>query len=604
MSRAALSVPRHRAASRPAATLSALCHAAAATRLSPRSAAQAGPPLSSVAGFSMIRRLLMLLALYAVATASPAAETARAWLDRDSLQLGETVTLNIESSESASEPDFSALDADFELLGRSSSSSVSISNGRTTSSMLWAVGLRPRREGKLTIPPLTVGKARTEAVALTVGAAPAVAAANAGDDFFLDVTADPQLVYVQQQVRVTVRFYYAVNQTDGAVEELSLPDAVVQKLGQDRSYDAERAGRRYRVMERRYAVTAQKSGSLVLPALNFRGRALSGNDPNALFFGRGRAVETRSEATTIEVKPRPAASAGGAWLPAQSLQLQIEGVTAATPARVGEPLTVTVTVIAQGLGFEQLPEIELPAIAGAEVYPDKSVTRSRESSGWVVGERSRKFAIVPKHAGKLQIPALSLDWWNVAEDAAAKATTESVTVDVAEAANQPAAAPAAAAPAVATQADLPADSGSAMFWRLAAIVGFLLWLATLAVLLLVLRRLPRRAAAAAPSVAFSPTRRSFERAVADGDAAAAAQRLLAWARSEGLRANHLGELAAQLTAPAQREAIARLQAVLYGAAGGTLPPGLAAAFAQGFSGAATVAANDAASVLPPLWGGR
>ena len=279
-------------------------------------------------------------------------------------------------------------------------------------------------------------------------------------------------------------------------------------------------------------------------------------------------------------------------------------MTAATPARVGEPLTVTVTEIAQGLGFEQLPEIELPAIAGAEVYPDKSVTRSRESSGWVVGERSRKFAIVPKHAGKLQIPALSLDWWNVAEDAAAKATTESVTVDVAEAANQPAAAPAAAAPAVATQADLPADSGSAMFWRLAAIVGFLLWLATLAVLLLVLRRLPRRAAAAAPSVAFSPTRRSFERAVADGDAAAAAQRLLAWARSEGLRANHLGELAAQLTAPAQREAIARLQAVLYGAAGGTLPPGLAAAFAQGFSGAATVAANDAASVLPPLWGGR
>ncbi|WP_257389360.1 BatD family protein, partial [Tahibacter caeni] len=464
----------------------------------------------------MIRRLLLLLALCAVATASPAAETARAWLDRDSLQLGETVTLNVESSESGAEPDFSALEADFELLGRSSSSSVSIANGRTTSSMLWAIGLRPRREGKFTIAPLSVGKARTEPITVTVGAAPAVAAAAAGDDVFLEVTADPQLVYVQQQVRVTVRFYYAVNLTDGAVEELSLADAVVQKLGQDRSYDAERSGRRYRVMERRYALTAQKSGSLAVPALNFRGRALSGNDPNALFFGRGRAVSTRSEPVTIEVKPRPAGSGGGAWLPAQSLQLQVDGLTAATPARVGEPLTLTVTEIAQGLGFEQLPEIELPAIDGAEVYPDKSVTRSRENAGWVVGERSRKFAIVPKRAGKLQIPALSLDWWNAADDAAARATTEAIALEVAEAVAAPATP--ATVPAVASEVPAPASDGAG-FWRLAAIASFVLWLLTFAALLW--QRRPRRVAPAATAPVFSPTRRSFERAVADGDAAAA-----------------------------------------------------------------------------------
>ncbi len=550
----------------------------------------------------MIRRLLLLLALYAVTTAGPAAETARAWLDRDSLQLGETVTLNVESSD-AGEPDFSALEADFELLGRSSSSSVSIVNGRTTSSMLWAVGLRPRREGKFTIPPLSIGKTTTAPVELTVGAAPVVAAANAGDDFFLEVTADPQRVYVQQQVRVTVRFHYALNLTDGAVEELNLADAVVQKLGQDRSYDAERAGRRYRVMERRYAVTAQKSGSLTLPALSFRGRALSGNDPNALFFGRGRAVSTRAEALNIEVRPRPAGSGSGAWLPAQSLTLQIDGLTAATPARVGEPLTLTVTEIAQGLGFEQLPEPELPAIAGAEVYPDKSVTRSRENSGWIVGERSRKFAIVPKRAGKLEIPALSLDWWNAADDAAAKATTEAITLDVAEAAAAPAtAAPAAPQPAVLDTA--PPGADATLFWRVAATAGFVLWLATLAVLLLVLRRVPRRPLPAAPAATFSPTRRSFERAVAGGDAAAAAQRLLAWARSEGLRAAHLGELAAQLAAPAQREAIAQLQTVLYGNRGGVLPPGLAAAFAPGLATAGPAAAGAADSVLPPLWGGR
>jgi len=240
------------------------------------------------------------------------------------------------------------------------------------------------------------------------------------------------------------------------------------------------------------------------------------------------------------------------------------------------------------------------------VYPDKSVTRSRENSGWIVGERSRKFAIVPKRAGKLEIPALSLDWWNAADDTPAKATTEAITLDVAEAVAAPAPAPAPAAPAASQPAAVDTTapgSDATVFWRLAATAGFVLWLATLAVLLLVLRRLPRRTVPTAPAAAFSPTRRSFERAVADGNAAAAAQRLLAWARSEGLRAAHLGELAAQLTVPAQREAIAQLQAVLYGAGGGVVPPGLAAAFASGFARTKPAAANAADSVLPPLWGG-
>ncbi|HSX59326.1 MAG TPA: BatD family protein [Tahibacter sp.] len=550
----------------------------------------------------MMRRIATLFALAFLSTfaVTAGAAAARAWLDRDTMQLGETVTLNVETEESASEPDLGALEADFELLSRSSSSSVSIVNGRTSSTLLWAVGLRPKREGKLTIPALVVGSAKTQPIVLTVGAAPAIASASPGDDIFLDVSVDPQLAYVQQQIRVTVKFFYAINLTDGAVEELTLGDAVVQKLGQDRSYDAERSGRRYRVMERRYALTAQKSGPLQIPALNFRGRALSGNDPNALFFGRGRTVATRSEPIAVEIRPKPADAGSGPWLPAQTLTLQVDGATPALQGRVGEPLTLTVSAVAQGLGFEQLPELELPAIDGAEVYPDKSLTRSRENAGWVVGERTRKFAIVPKRAGTLRVPAMSLGWWDTANDKPTIAQTAEITIEVAEAAGGT---PAAASPdAVAADAPVPAVSGStAAFWKIAALSSGGLWVVTLA--LLWLQRRPRRAAApAAP--AFSPTKRSFEQAVAAGDAGAAAQRLLAWARSEGLSVSHLGELAARLDSPAQREAIAHLQAALYSGRTPALPAGLAAAFAAGFARASRRAANDENSVLPPLWGGR
>ena len=555
-------------------------------------------------------RTLLALLLPALVWPALAADAVRAWLDRDSMQLGETVTLNVETSGAVGEPDFSGLENDFELLNRSNSSSVSIVNGSATSTQLWAIGLKPKREGKLVVPALSVGKQKTAPVELTVGAAPVVASANPGDDLFVELSADPLNAYVQQQVRVTLKLFYAINLTDGGLDELTVSDAVVQKLGQDRSYEAERAGRRYRVLERRYSVTAQKSGNLALPAVNFRGRALSGNDPNAMFFGRGRAVSARSDALSIEIRPRPAESGNGPWLPAQSLELRIEGANPAAPARVGEPLTVTITATAQGLGFEQLPELEMPAIDGAEIYPDKSTTRSRENNGWIIGERSRKFAIVPKRAGTLHVPAMPLNWWDTASNKAASAQTTAFDVEVGAAAAADGAGVAAAlpsaVPAEPAVRGLPAaatgyDSSLTEIWRLLAIGNFVLWILTL-LAFLYWRRRPVAASVATPRPApAAGSRKAFDQAVAGNNAAAAARQLLAWARREGASARNLGELAAQLQSTAQRDAIAALQASLYAAdATTTLPAGFAASFSGGLQLSSRAAANDDA-VLPPLW---
>ena len=86
------------------------------------------------------------------------AANVRAWLDRSQMQLGETVTLNVqvEGDARAQEPDFSALAGDFDMTGTQSSTSVNIVNGKTSSSVLWAVGLSPKRAGTFTIPALTV----------------------------------------------------------------------------------------------------------------------------------------------------------------------------------------------------------------------------------------------------------------------------------------------------------------------------------------------------------------------------------------------------------------------------------------------------------------
>ncbi|MGH8173404.1 MAG: BatD family protein, partial [Rhodanobacteraceae bacterium] len=97
------------------------------------------------------------------------APTARAWLDRDTMHLGETVTLNVEAQGSAGgQPDFSALAQDFNQLGTQSSQQVSIVNGSSTAKTVWAVGLEPKHAGRITIPALALGTARTAPIALTV----------------------------------------------------------------------------------------------------------------------------------------------------------------------------------------------------------------------------------------------------------------------------------------------------------------------------------------------------------------------------------------------------------------------------------------------------
>lgn len=565
---------------------------------------------------------LLLGPLLAMLPACASAAEVRAWLDRDSARLGETVTLNVEASGSGSDtPDFSALSRDFEQLGTSSSSQVSVVNGATTAKQLWAVGLQPRHEGRIEIAPIAVGGATSNALSLTVLPAPVAATTHAGDEVFVEMQAEPDAPYVQQQVRLTVALYFAVNLADGNLDEPHAEGAVVQKLGQDRNYQAQRGGRSYRVIERHYALVPQRSGALSVPALRFRGRAV-GSDPAAMFFGRGREIAASSDALALQVRPRPAGAGSGPWLPAQSLDYSAQGPDAGTAARVGEPLTLTLDLRAQGLGFEQLPELTLPALDGADVYPDKPVTRTRDDGSWLLGESERKFAIVPKRAGTLHLPELRLDWWDTAHDRLASVTVPArdIAVAPAAAATPPPSAPpqTAAAPSATTPAaGLGSASAADLAPQLAALRAQLRrWQLATAVLLaalgltgvLALWTRARRKDAATPPVptpapvASRAAREVFLRAAGSADAAALERHLLAWARAEGQDLPHLQALASRIDDAAQRAAIAALQRARYGS-GGEVPDAqtLQRAFRDGLAWHRAAPATFASSPLPRLY---
>ncbi len=309
---------------------------------------------------------------------------------------------------------------------------MNIVNGQASSKLLWAVGLEPKQyPARSRFQRWRTGFADAALNLVVQPLAPQTG--KAGDSVFLDVSVQPLTPYVQQQVRVTLKLFYAVNLTDGNLEEPHGDGLSVRKLGQDASYTADVEGHRYHVLERHYALSAEKSGALTLAPIVFHGHAVDPNDINS-FFSRGHAVSAQAQAVTLDARPRPASSGNDAWLPAQSLDLKADGIDANTPGRVGEPLTLTLHLKAQGLGFEQLPELKLPKIDGADIYPDKETTQNKDDGAWQYGERERKFAIVPNRPGELTVPALSLSWWDTEHDRAASTDLPAVTLKIAPAA--------------------------------------------------------------------------------------------------------------------------------------------------------------------------
>ncbi|HKE46715.1 MAG TPA: BatD family protein [Rhodanobacteraceae bacterium] len=564
----------------------------------------------------MKRWLLLIAALLVIVPLHAATPAVRAWLDRDTMHLGETVTLNLEAEgDAGGQPDFGPLAKDFNLLGTQSSQQVSLVNGASTQKTLWAVGLEPKHEGRVTIPSFALGGAQTAPITLTVLAQPAGAQGKPGDDVFLDVTAEPQAPYVQQQVRYTVKLYYSFGLTDGNLSEPQADGVVAQRLGQDKTYIATLGDRRYHVVERRYALTPEKSGKLELPALTFRGNALDAADPTG-FFSRPRTVNARSDAIQLEVKPKPAAWTDDPWLPAASVLLKDE-TELPNEIHVGDPVTRTIRLQAQGLGFEQLPELNLAAPAGAEIYPDKPDTRTRDDGTWLYGERVRKFAFVPTKPGALTIPGVSVHWWDTEHDRMQTTELPAHTLTVLpaaggrspSAANATAPAPSNEAPATTGGAiapsigTMPAAPSSLRAWQLLAVLGFVLWLVTLGLWWRSRRTAITVAAPSPPPTAGSTAQRAaFLRACSLGELAGAERGLVAWARSERPDVRNLGELAVRLDDAAQRDALVALQKARY--AGGSsqgLGSQLERAFKGGLAWRAATPASASTSPLPALY---
>lgn len=544
---------------------------------------------------------LLLLALWCLcATAS--AQTTRAWLDRDRIALGETVTLNIETQSSvATEPDYAPLQADFAVSGHSSRRSFEMVNGRSHMRSLFAVALRPRRDGVITVPALDVGGARTQPIALTVAPGRGDAPARAGDDVFIESVADDDDPYVQQAVGWVVRLYSAVPLVSGELDQPAPEGASLQRVGDDAQYQRDVGGRRYFVVERRFQLVPERSGELVMPSARFEGRGTGGFFDD-IFGDRGGALQAQAAPRFLKVRPIPP-GAPQPWLPLQNLQLRY--ATTPQELRVGEAATLTVEAVADGATAAQMPELQLPAIDGVQVFAEPVQADERFTDGRPQVKLTRRFSLVPSRAGAAQLRGLRLSWWDVRGGTAREVALAPLSWTVAAGAATSAATPVARGPAPSTAAPVASPAiaalqGADRGWVLATALFAALWLFTL------VWGLHRGDAAAPPPLPGRPTAspptqapggRDLKRLLDHGDLGDVLQTLCASATPP---AGDGDELLRRLDDPRQREAIAALQRARWGGGDAVAARALLRqAFAQGPVWRRDSA--DTASPLPPLY---
>ncbi len=241
--------------------------------------------------------------------------------------------------------------------------------------------------------------------------------------------------YVQQQILYISRLFYRIPLMAGKFTPPAAPHAVVEALGDKRRYRVSLAGQRYRVMEQRYVIFPERSGRLKISPAGFTaitspgGRSsLHSREQAAIRMmlqstgGKGRVFgdeeitrfALQGDVIELAVEPRPQHYRGIDWLPGQELVLHDSWEETPPLLRVGEPAERTLTLEAKGLDASQLPALQLPESAALRIYPQPAELSNRSDGDWMHGASRRKFTYVATHSGKLKLPALRIDWWDVA----------------------------------------------------------------------------------------------------------------------------------------------------------------------------------------------
>ena len=342
-------------------------------------------------------------------------------VDKNPVMDGEYVTLTITANDnvSADALDTNGLKKDFDIGRTSVARSTQMINFDTTKETRWQVLISPKKIGMLQIPAFTVDGVSSNPIKLkVVSRGNQSQQARHAKNIFIKTSLSTKQAYVGQLILYKVKLYLAADLQRGVLNAPKVEGANIKQIGADQDSTEIENGKRYRVIERTYGITANLPGELSIGSVNFTGDVLveqssnigSGFGGSIFGFNESRPVQSRSVAHSILINPLPA-NYKGDGLVADLVMLQ-DKIADNQKFEVGVPITRTVTLLASNAEDTSIPDFAIPVPEGFKVYPEKPVRDTIVREGHLVGRLVETVAIVPSKAGEFTLPEISVPWWN------------------------------------------------------------------------------------------------------------------------------------------------------------------------------------------------
>ncbi|MBJ80382.1 MAG: hypothetical protein CMH60_03605 [Myxococcales bacterium] len=329
------------------------------------------------------------------------------------------LTLEVEGS-SRSEPTLPSM-PNFDVQSRGQSSQVQIINGRMRSNVSYNYILMPKKAGTFILGPASVEvdgqKHFSKPIKLTIVPPEHIPQSNRSAFVIAEVN-NPQ-PYVGQQVIYTFRFFRRVQIANANLDMPVFDGFIVEDMGEQKEYEIVRNGQKFVVTDVQKALFPQEAGELVIPSATLNADIFAQNQRRRRrdifddFFGssRGRTQTKilRTKELVLSVKPLPESSYKSSGLIGE---FDIRGALSKSELKTGESTTLSITI--RGVGnIQQISKPELPNMPNVKIYEDKTTENRSMNANQLQGEKTFRWAIIPLEAGLLEIPGVTLQYFDV-----------------------------------------------------------------------------------------------------------------------------------------------------------------------------------------------
>jgi hypothetical protein len=389
-------------------------------------------------------------ALAALLLASPAAAllTVTASTDRDSVEINGNLYLTVTvSGDSTNVPDPKLPNMQsFNVYSSGRSQSISIINGKITTSVSFTYILSPRFIGVQTIPSISVFNGKEKAVTpelqVTVTKAAqssaqqpqraqppartqratqaARAAAGKGEQIFLKAETDKRTAYPGEQVNISIKFYTSVPLSSNPQYVPAIfKNLISEDLPPVRTGETEIGGVRYAYSEIKAALFALNPGpaeirSATVIAQIPSEQAIDPFDPNffqkfmAMSGSQGQSREFSTDPITLDIKPLPAGA------PADfSGAVGNYSVTASADrpeARAGEAVNFSITVTGSG-NLKAVTAPRFPDLPEFKVFDTMSSLDVKKEGDIISGKKTFTYILVPRSEGRKTVPPVKFSFF-------------------------------------------------------------------------------------------------------------------------------------------------------------------------------------------------